>query len=262
LDHHQRTVYVGFGSLIVLSPKRITTILHSLIAAHQQGLLDGVIWGLMKTAANEESIPKVVTIDGVSHSIEDMRSGKHPFIRLLDRAPQRAVLEHPSTQLFITHCGIASIYETLLAGVPILGLPGLGDQASNAVKLEERGVGLWFTRSMVNEENLGNALYRLLSPNSNEASSFRANATRLQQMIHIANRDHSRSADLVELAAVPGAILAHESADWRMPWWKASNYDLYALVIASILAMGYLTVALLRYAIAIIRSAKQKQKTA
>jgi hypothetical protein len=76
----------------------------------------------MRTADNQESIPKAITIDGVSHRIEDMRSGKHPFIRLLDRAPQRAVLGHPSTQPFITHCGISSVYETLHAGVPVLGL--------------------------------------------------------------------------------------------------------------------------------------------
>jgi hypothetical protein len=262
LELHQHTVYVGFGSLIVLSPKRITTILHSLINAHQQGLLDGVVWGLAKAAATEESIPKVVTIDGVSHSIADMRSGKHPFIRLLGRAPQRAILDHSSTQLFITHCGISSVYETLHAGVPVLGLPVNADQPGNAVKLEERGVGLWLTRSMINEQTVNDALSRLLSPNSKEASSFRENAARLQQMIHIANRDHSRGADLVELAAIPGAILAHESADWRMPWWKANNYDLYAFFITFILAMGYLTMASLRYAITIIRSNRQKQKTA
>jgi hypothetical protein len=247
---------------MILSRKRTTNLLRSLLSAHQHGLLDGVVWGLMKTAEHDDLVPASVKVDGITHRIEDMRSGKHPVIRLLDHALQRAVLAHPSTQLFISHCGISSIYEALHAGVSILGLPEFGDQPSNAIKLVEHGTGLWIRRSAITEETLFDALHRLLLPNSEENRFFRMNAARLQQMIHIANRDHTRGPDLIELAAVPGAILAHESADWRMPWWKASNYDLYAFVIASILATGYLLVYTIHYADTLLRASQHKQKQA
>jgi hypothetical protein len=201
----------------------------------------------MLTGANKELMPETVESDGVLYSIVDMRSGEHPVIRLMDCATQRALLSHPSTQPFITHCGVMSIFETLYAGVPVLGLPGFGDQPNNANKLAYNGVGLELRKSATSENTLGSALYRLLSPNPNEASSFRANAIRLQQMIRIANRNHGRGADLIELAAIPGAILAHESADWRMPWWQAKNYDLDSFILVSFVACGYLALYSLQY---------------
>ncbi|KAI8057645.1 hypothetical protein BDF22DRAFT_615911 [Syncephalis plumigaleata] len=153
LGNHKRTVYVGFGSNMILSSWRMTLLLRSLISAHADGLIDGVVWGLMNTATAGDHIPTSLTIDGTVHTISDMRSGKHLFIRMMDRAPQRAVLEHPSTILFITHCGIASIYETMFAGVPILGLPIFGDQPSNAIRMYEHGAGLWLRRSETNEKH-------------------------------------------------------------------------------------------------------------
>ncbi|KAI9599015.1 hypothetical protein BDF19DRAFT_429830 [Syncephalis fuscata] len=191
-----------------------------------------------------------------------MRSGKHPVIRLLDNAPQRAVLAHPSTQLFVTHCGIGSIYETLYAGVPVLGLPGFGDQLINANKMAEHKAGLWLSKKEISHDTLSDAFHRLLSPGSEEAKEIRTNINRLQRMFHMANRDHNRGADLVELAAIPGAILAHESADFRMPWWKAGNYDLYAFILLIVATSIYLFVSVVRYGFGILRLKQKKQKQA
>ncbi|KAI9594378.1 hypothetical protein BDF19DRAFT_444649 [Syncephalis fuscata] len=232
LDTRKRVVYVGFGSNMVLPQQRLLVILRSLLVAHADGLLD---------------VPTSMVVNGVTHNIEEMRSGKHSIVRMLNRAPQRAVLNHPSIQLFITHCGIASIYETLFAGVPILGLPVFGDQPSNAVKLQQHGVGLWIRRSQVSEHTLSLALYQLLSQNPLESSPFRTNAHRLQQMIRIADRARNRGPDLIELAAIPGAILAHQSAEWRMPWWKSGNYDLYTFTAFLFIFTGYLLFKTIRY---------------
>lgn len=55
--------------------------------------------------------------------------------------PQLAVLSRAS--LFITHAGTNSVYESLLAGVPMLMLPQGGDQPIIAEHAEALGLGHW-----------------------------------------------------------------------------------------------------------------------
>ncbi|RKP25150.1 hypothetical protein SYNPS1DRAFT_22842 [Syncephalis pseudoplumigaleata] len=260
LDARPRTVYVGFGTMAIVSQQRLSTMLQALLVAHRDGLLDGVVWGLMLTAQMDGAKLRSVTVDGVTHSIDDMRSGKHPVIRLMDHAPQRAVLTHPSTKLFISHCGISSIYETIDAGVPVLGVPVAGDQENNARRITELNAGRWIQKLEVNEDTLASAFAELLSPESETLQEIRGNMSSLQRMIHIAHRDRARGADLIELAAVPGAVKFHQSADWRMPWWKAQNYDLYAFVLVFLGGLVYTLVAGTRYAIPLLRAAANQRK--
>ncbi|KAI9596997.1 hypothetical protein BDF19DRAFT_437438 [Syncephalis fuscata] len=262
MDARKNVVYVGFGGNTILSRSQISTIISSLLVAYDDELIDGVVWGLMRTADNHDLIPETVTVNGVVHSIRDMQSGKHAAVRLLNRAPQRAVLEHPSTRLFISHCGIASLFESLFAGVPILGLPGFGDQPSNAIKLTEKGYGLWLDKTTLTEATIVSTLRRLLAKDSAEAASFKANVFLAQRMIQIADRERMRGADLIELAAIPGAIKAYESADWRMPWWTANNYDLYAFLLFIVLSVVYLSLRVVKGAISVVMSKQSKQKQA
>ncbi|KAI9594169.1 hypothetical protein BDF19DRAFT_446171 [Syncephalis fuscata] len=262
MDARKNVVYIGFGGNTILSRSQISTILSSLLVAYDDELIDGVVWGLMRTADNHDLIPETVAVNGVVHSIKDMQSGKHAAVRLLNRAPQRAVLEHPSTRLFISHCGIVSLFESLFAGVPILGLPGFGDQPSNAIKLTEKGYGLWLDKTTSTEATIVSTLRRLLAKDSAEAASFKANVLLAQRMIQIADRERMRGADLIELAAIPGAIKAYESADWRMPWWTANNYDLYAFLLFIVLSVVYLSLRVVKGAINVAMSRQSKQKQA
>ncbi|KAI9597312.1 hypothetical protein BDF19DRAFT_488539, partial [Syncephalis fuscata] len=94
MDARKNVVYVGFGNNTILSRSQISTILSSLLVAYDDELIDGVVWGLMRTADDHDLIPETVTVNGVVHSIKDMQSNKHAAVHLLNWAPQRAVLEH------------------------------------------------------------------------------------------------------------------------------------------------------------------------
>jgi UDP-N-acetylglucosamine:LPS N-acetylglucosamine transferase len=52
------------------------------------------------------------------------------------------VLGHPATRLFISHCGVHSMYEAAFHGVPVLALPFTPDQGECAVRFTQTGVGL------------------------------------------------------------------------------------------------------------------------
>lgn len=63
------------------------------------------------------------------------------FSLLRPYVPQLAVLERAS--LFITHAGTNSVFESLLAGVPMLMLPQGADQPVFAEHMEAIGLGRW-----------------------------------------------------------------------------------------------------------------------
>lgn len=47
LDTRSRVVYVAFGSNVIVTRQHLSTILYALLAAHRDGLIGGVVWGLM-----------------------------------------------------------------------------------------------------------------------------------------------------------------------------------------------------------------------
>lgn len=47
---------------------------------------------------------------------------------------------HPNVKLFISHGGMSGVYETVDAGVPVLGFPLFYDQPKNIANLVEAGM--------------------------------------------------------------------------------------------------------------------------
>ncbi|EDV43990.2 uncharacterized protein Dana_GF18760 [Drosophila ananassae] len=56
------------------------------------------------------------------------------------RTPQRMILSHPKTRIFITHGGILSLIEAIDSGVPMLGIPFFFDQLDNLHKVQQAGM--------------------------------------------------------------------------------------------------------------------------
>jgi glucuronosyltransferase len=57
-----------------------------------------------------------------------------------DWVPQRELLNHPKTRLFLTHCGANGVIEALYYGVAMLGFPQLDEQFHVAYRLRQLGV--------------------------------------------------------------------------------------------------------------------------
>lgn len=69
--------------------------------------------------------------------------------------PQQAVLSHPSVIAFVSHCGISSMEEAIVAKVPLICVPQAGDQVANARQVVRHRLGRMFAPSHTTSEDLG-----------------------------------------------------------------------------------------------------------
>jgi len=59
----------------------------------------------------------------------------------------RAALAHPNVRVFVSHCGINSVYESMAAGKPVVGIPMFSDQRDMAARVADAGAGLWMDKT-------------------------------------------------------------------------------------------------------------------
>jgi len=65
-----------------------------------------------------------------------------PNVLVLPWVPQQAILAHPNTKVFITHCGMHGVLEAIHHQVPMVGMPVFIDQGDVLTRMEEKGIGL------------------------------------------------------------------------------------------------------------------------
>lgn len=70
---------------------------------------------------------------------------------------------HPKVKLFISHGGISGVYETVDAGVPVLGFPLFYDQHRNIANLVNAGMAISMELLSVSRETFLNSILELVN---------------------------------------------------------------------------------------------------
>ncbi|CAH2058060.1 unnamed protein product, partial [Iphiclides podalirius] len=96
-------------------------------------------------------------------------------IKISKWLPQSDLLRHPNIKLFITQGGLQSTDEAIMAGVPLIGIPMLGDQWYNVEKYVRHKIGLRLDLDIINEEIFENAIKTVI-----QDKSYRKNVARLR----------------------------------------------------------------------------------
>lgn len=78
--------------------------------------------------------------------------------------PQKEILAHPNTRLFITHAGMLGRTEAYFNGVPMIGIPMFLDQHSNVARSVQQGVAVLLDKSNITEESVSWAIQEVLRP--------------------------------------------------------------------------------------------------
>ncbi|KAL2243038.1 UDP-glycosyltransferase 83A1-like [Sesamum indicum] len=115
LDKHPKSsvVYVAFGSTSRFSQQQLDELALGLEIMGRPFLW--VAWSGLKDGSSP----------AYTNEYTERVAGRG---KIVEWAPQEAVLSHPSTACFVTHCGWSSFMESLIMGVPLLCWPYFGDQ--------------------------------------------------------------------------------------------------------------------------------------
>ncbi|OQV15145.1 putative cis-zeatin O-glucosyltransferase [Hypsibius exemplaris] len=123
-------VYVSFGSLTTPTPEQVTVIGQALLSLGRP-----FIWSLREKY--HSFLPEEISTL-ISRQFDERAS---PFL-VLTWAPQKSILKHDATAVFLSHCGWNSTLEAMASGKPIVGWPMFGDQLEVAQLAVKLGVGV------------------------------------------------------------------------------------------------------------------------
>ncbi|MFI0714936.1 macrolide family glycosyltransferase [Streptomyces inhibens] len=113
-----------------------------------------------------------------------------PTIDVRPRFPQPAVLRHAAA--FVSHAGMNSTMESLYYGVGLVTVPQMPEQAANAGRVQELGLGEQLDGGTVTAESLRAAVARVASD-----SAVRANLGRMRKVVREGG-GAVRGADVIE----------------------------------------------------------------
>ncbi|XP_072232379.1 UDP glucuronosyltransferase 5 family, polypeptide G1 [Leuresthes tenuis] len=149
---------------------------------------------------------------------------------LVNWLPQKDILGHPKTRVFVAHGGTNGVYEAIYHGIPVLGLPLLFDQFDNLHRLKVRGAARVVEARSLTTENFLEALKDIL-----ENTSYRKNIQNLSQL----HRDLPMSPMDTAIFWIEYVIrnkgAAHlRSAGFNLPWYSYFCLDVAAVIMALI----------------------------
>ncbi|MCJ1368182.1 hypothetical protein MMC16_007323 [Acarospora aff. strigata] len=258
---HKKILYIALGTHVLLRDATLRLILAGVASALDSGAIDGVIWSIRGMARAQFTLGAAAPGHlSTQYTIADLLDGQHPSILFLAFAPQRALLDHPHTALYITHAGTSSTNEAAFHGIPVISIAVYFDQLQNAMRLRDAGVAVALDKTAFTAHELSAAIERIVR---DDDGMFARNVQRLKRIARIASRRKGLAADLCEevLADHEGRHYGNvgggggggggrcerpmhlQTADMRMPGWKVRNWDLYACVGALIvLGVGIVVV--------------------
>ncbi|XP_060519730.1 UDP-glucosyltransferase 2-like [Cylas formicarius] len=83
-------------------------------------------------------------------------------VRIFQWVPQRDLLAHRNVKVFLTQGGVHSIEEAIHAGVPMVGIPFVSDQARNVDNAVSKGIALCLDKNTITKRTLTRAIMEVV----------------------------------------------------------------------------------------------------
>ncbi|ALC38376.1 CG5999 [Drosophila busckii] len=169
--------------------------------------------------------------------------GKSPNILYSKWLPQDDILAQPNLKLFITHAGKGGITEATYHGKPMLALPVFGDQPNNAEKMVKSGFGLSLSLLTLEEQPFQQSLDEVLN-NPMYADKVKA--------FSALYRDRPLTARQSVLYWTEYVLRHHGAQHMQSPLVHmgiiaANNLDVYALLLALLIALLFLAKCFIKF---------------
>ncbi|XP_005392872.1 PREDICTED: UDP-glucuronosyltransferase 2B17-like isoform X3 [Chinchilla lanigera] len=180
-----------------------------------------------------------------------------PNTQLYDWIPQNDLLGHPKTKAFITHGGANGVYDAINHGVPMVGIPLLGDQHDNIAHMEAKGAAVALDFQTMSTTDLVNALKEVMNN-----PSFKQNVMRLSTIHHDQLvKPLDRAVFWIEF------VMRHKGARHLRPlaqnltWYQYHSLDVIGFLLACVVTVTFLvTKCCLFYYRKIVKMGKKKKE--
>ncbi|KAF5180698.1 7-deoxyloganetic acid glucosyltransferase [Thalictrum thalictroides] len=117
-------VYISFGSSALMTHKEMIEIWHGLVNSRKRFL-----WVIRPDSIEDD--------DKKCQIPEELTEGTKDKGYMVEWCPQEQVLVHPAVGGFVTHSGWNSTLESIIAGLPMVCWPLMGDQQINSRYVSE-----------------------------------------------------------------------------------------------------------------------------
>ena len=246
LQKHTKTIYVALGTHVILTHADTVKVANGLFALIEDGAIDGIIWAVGESGRQDMDLNHTFTLaNGSAIQLGDMLAGKVPHWQFPYFTPQRALLEHPSVCLYLTHGGGSSANEGLFHGKRMLAMGIFGDQIANTTRLVAAGVAESLNKFRFTADELRAKAMLILR---DEHGTYARNVTRMQHIARVASRRKEHAADLIEEIMYDTEMRLDEghelrpmhlqTADMRMSRFKKNNWDMLTVAAAVVGGMG------------------------
>ncbi|KAF5564214.1 UDP-glucosyl transferase family [Fusarium phyllophilum] len=196
VETHQKIALVAFGTHVILDDGKIFKIINGLADAMSSGVIDGVVWALSARSRGRLDTSIRVPSSHLSHlTIDQLFMNQDQAWHFATWVPQRAILEHDCTVIFVTHAGPSSVNESIFHGVPMVAMGIFGDQMVTTLRLERSGVAVRLDKETFDAASLTAAIRTVLLF---EKDSFQRNVKRMQRIAIVGSRKKHFAANLIE----------------------------------------------------------------
>lgn len=220
LDSTKPVIYVSPGTIASLSKEQIHKLIDALSSDKYR-----VLWKLSKTDMHhiaDKHIPESIRI-------------VHWISSVLGH------LAHPNVKMFISHCGINSVYESIWLGTPVICLPMFFDQYHMDNQVQNAGVGLSLDKFKFTSNELKTKIEQILNNNN-----YSRNIERVQAQMKL-HGGVQRAADVIETVARFGSDIFVPKRI-SLPFYAKYNLDVFLIWFAVFLMIQ----KLIRYIVRII----------
>ncbi|CAL8307310.1 UDP-glucuronosyltransferase 1-5-like [Gadus morhua] len=173
---------------------------------------------------------------------------------IVDWMPQKDLLGHSQTKVFVAHGGTNGVQEATYHGVPVLGIPLFFDQFDNLLRLQERGAGKIIRLADVNVHTFEQGLKEVLHQDSYSHNMQRLSVLHRDQPIP--PMDHAIF--WVEYVMRHKGAAHLRTQAYKMPWY--SYYSIDVLVALSAAGTFFLLATFIMFRVLCCRGRTSKVK--
>ncbi|KAM3962193.1 UDP-glucosyltransferase 2-like [Aphomia sociella] len=180
---------------------------------------------------------------------KDVLPGQSKNIKISKWLPQSDLLRHPKIVLFVTQGGLQSTDEAIAAGVPLIGMPMLGDQWYNVEKYVQHKIGKRLDMEDLTEDIFHNTISTVIND-----KSYRNNIARIRSiMSDLPHNALDRAVWWTEHVLRHRGAKHLRSPGANLSWAEFLELELIIYLLIGLLTMIFISTAVVYYSYLFIK---------